>query len=67
MASLGKSSILLDRCFEVLIGSKQTGFADTVPVIREATVKAIISLSDKVLCTCSGVLFSTPSPTNSVQ
>lgn len=28
--------------------SQQTGFSDTVPVIREATVKAIILISDKV-------------------
>jgi hypothetical protein len=30
------------------MGSQQTGFTDTVPVLREATVKAIGLLSDKV-------------------
>ena len=44
---------------------QQTGFGDTVAVIREATVKSIILLSDKVrpsaLVRVAGIHFSSSS------
>ena len=41
--------MLFCRAWCIYVFLQQTGFTDTVPVIREATVRSIILISDKVL------------------
>lgn len=49
MAELGTEIFNPVLTMSLLTCKQQTGFTDTVPIIREATVKSIILIADKVV------------------